>query len=122
MEVSEQGLSRFFSVTSPFLDERQRRLLAGAMAEMLGRGGQARVAEAAAISRNTVIAGTKGLADGSTLQARVRRPGAGPKRKIDLDPDLLVALDELVESPRAEATPCRLCAGRSSRQGRWPPS
>lgn len=104
MEVSEEGLSRFFSVTSPFLDERQRRLLAAAVAEVLGRGGQARVAEAAGISRNTVIAGAKELSEGPTLSARVRRPGAGPKRKIDLDPDLLVALNDLVE-PESRGDP-----------------
>lgn len=97
MELGKEGLSRFFLLTSPFLDERQRRLLAGAMAEVLGRGGQARVAEAAGISRNTVIAGTKDLAEGAQLQGRVRRVGAGPKRKVDLDPDLLVLLDSLVE-------------------------
>jgi hypothetical protein len=97
VELGEEGLSQLFSLTSPFLDERQRRLLAAAIAEVLGRGGQARVAEAAGISRNTVIAGTKELAEGPQLQSRVRRPGAGPKRKIDLDPELLVALDSLVE-------------------------
>jgi hypothetical protein len=97
VELGKEGLSRFFLLTSPFLDERQRRLLAGAMAEVLGRGGQARVAEAAGISRNTVIAGTKDLAEGAQLQGRVRRVGAGPKRKVDLDPDLLVLLDSLVE-------------------------
>lgn len=31
------------------------------------------------------------------LQARVRRQGAGPKRRIDVDPELLVVLDSLVE-------------------------
>jgi hypothetical protein len=31
------------------------------------------------------------------LQARVRRPGAGPKRRIDVDPDVLVVLDSLVD-------------------------
>ncbi len=97
MELGEESLSRFFSLTSAFLDERQRRLVVAAMAEALGRGGQARVAEAAGVSRNTVIVGAKELAGGPTLQSRVRRPGAGPKRKIDLDPELLVALDELVE-------------------------
>jgi DDE family transposase len=97
VELDEEGLSRFFSLTAPFLDERQRRLLAASMAEVLGRGGQARVAVAAGISRNTIIAGSKELAEGPTLSARVRRPGAGPKRKIDLDPELLVVLDSLVE-------------------------
>ena len=97
MELGEEGLSRFFSLTSPFLDERQRRLVAAAMAEVLCRGGQARVGEAAGISRNTVIAGAKELGEGPTVQRRVRRPGAGPKRKVDVDPELLVVLDSLVE-------------------------
>jgi len=34
----------------------------------------------------------------------VRRPGAGPKRKVDLDPDLLVVLDSLVE-PESRGDP-----------------
>ncbi len=104
MELGEEGLSRFFSLTSPFLDERQRRLLAASMVEVLGRGGQARVAEATGMSRNTLIAGAKDLAEGPVLGERIRRPGAGPKRKIDLDPDLLVALDSLVE-PESRGDP-----------------
>jgi hypothetical protein len=96
VELGEEGLSRFFSLTSPFLDERQRRLLAASMVEVLGRGGQARVAEATGMSRNTLIAGANDLAEGPVLGERIRRAGAGPKRKIDLDPDLLVALDSLV--------------------------
>ncbi len=104
MELGEEGLSRFFSLTSPFLDERQRRLLAASMVEVLGRGGQARVAEATGMSRNTLIAGAKDLAEGPVLGERIRRPGAGPKRKIDLDPELLVALDSLVE-PESRGDP-----------------
>ena len=104
MEPGEEGLAQFFSLTSPFLDERQRRLLAASMVEVLGRGGQARVAEATGMSRNTLIAGAKDLAEGPTLGERIRRPGAGPKRKIDLDPDLLVVLDSLVE-PESRSDP-----------------
>lgn len=104
MELGEEGLAQFFSLTSPFLDERQRRLLAASMVEVLGRGGQARVAEATGMSRNTLIAGAKDLAEGPILGERVRRPGAGPKRKIDLDPELLVVLDSLVE-PESRGDP-----------------
>jgi len=50
VELGEEGLAQFFSLTSPFLDERQRRLLAASMVEVLGRGGQARVAEATGMS------------------------------------------------------------------------
>jgi hypothetical protein len=104
VKLDEEGLSRFFSLTSPFLDERQRRLLAASMAEVLGRGGQSRVAGASGMSRNTILFGAKELTEGPVLQERVRRPGAGPKRKIDLDPELLVVLDSLVE-PESRGDP-----------------
>ena len=59
---------------------------------LLGRGGQARVAAAAGVSRNTLIAGANELLD-----------GAGRKKAIDIDPELLVVLDLLVE-PESRAT------------------
>jgi len=97
VELSEEDLARFFSLTSPFLDERQRRLVAASVVAVLGRGGQARVADAAGVSRNTLIDGAKDLAEGPVLGERVRRPGAGPKRRIDEDPQLLVSLEALIE-------------------------
>ena len=104
MELSEEGLSRFFSVSLPLLDERQRRLMAAAMVDALGRGGQARVAAAAEMSRNTLIVGSVELAGGAGPSDRVRRPGAGRKRAVDLDPDMLVVLDSLVE-PESRGDP-----------------
>ena len=97
MELSEEGLAGFFSTALPLLDERQRRLVAAAMVGVLGRGGQARVAEATGFSRNTLIAGGSELAGGAGPSERVRRPGGGRKRAVDLDPEMLVALDSLVE-------------------------
>jgi len=104
VEISEEGLAGFFSVTSPLLDERQRRLQAAAMVEALGRGGQARVAEASGMSRNTLLTGARELAGGAGPSDRVRRPGAGRKRRIDVDPELLVVLDGLVE-PESRGDP-----------------
>ena len=97
MELTEEGLAGFFEVVLPLLDERQRRLVAAALVPALGRGGQARVAEAADMSRNTLITGARELAGGAGRSARVRRPGAGRKKAVDLDPEMLVALDSLVE-------------------------
>jgi hypothetical protein len=97
VELSEEGLARFFSLTSPLLDERQRRLVAASMVEVLGRGGQARVSEATGISRNTLIVGSRELAGGAGPSDRVRRPGGGRKKAIDVDPEMLVVLDSLVE-------------------------
>ena len=107
MEVSSEGLVGFFAVMSPVLDERQRRLQAGAIATMLGRGGQARVSEASGMSRNTVIGGMREIAAGAGASDRVRAPGAGPKPLIDTQPGLLAALDELVH-PETRGTPMSL--------------
>jgi hypothetical protein len=104
VEVSEGDLERFFSTVLPLLDERQRRLVAAAMVGVLGRGGQARVAEATGMSRNTLISGAAELAGEAGPSDRVRRPGGGRKKAVELDPDLLVVLDSLVE-PESRGDP-----------------
>ena len=105
--MSGEGLSRFFLVSLLLLDERQRRLVAAAMVDALGRGGQARVAAAAEMSRNTLIVGAVELAGGAGPSDRVRRPGVGRKRVVDLDPGMLVVLDSLVE-PESRGDPMSL--------------
>jgi len=97
VEVTEGGLTEFFETVLPLLDERQQRLVGAAAVGMFGRGGQRRVAEASGLARNTLIVGARELAGGAGPSPRVRRPGGGRKRKIDLDPELLVLLDEMVD-------------------------
>jgi Rhodopirellula transposase DDE domain len=104
MEVSEESLRRFFSQTLPLLDERERRLMAAAVVDMLGRGGQAAVSRVTGMSRNTLIVGARELAGGAERSERVRRPGAGRKKAIELDPEMLVVLDSLVE-PESRGDP-----------------
>lgn len=105
MEVTEDGLEEFFSVISPLLDERQRRVVAGATARLLGRGGTTAVARAAEMSRNTVTTGATEVETGDTgPDDRVRRVGGGRKQAIDKDPNLLLELDDLV-SPEARGDP-----------------
>ena len=104
METAEENLERFFSQVGPLLDERERRLLAAAAAAMIGRGGQAAVARVTGMSRNTIIAGAKELEAGVSRSERVRRPGAGHPRSVDLDPEMLVVLDSLVE-PESRGDP-----------------
>jgi len=80
------------------LDERQRRLLAGAGARALGRGGVSVVASATGMSRNTVRRGAQELEQGLVLgENRVRAEGAGRKRATDTDPELVPALTALVD-------------------------
>jgi transposase len=107
VEVTPEALARFFDAMNPQLDERQRRLLVGAAATMLGRGGQARVTEASGMSRSTVISGMKQVAEGPEVSDRVRAPGAGPKSAVDTQPGLLEAIDELVH-PETRGNPMSL--------------
>lgn len=80
----------------PHLNEVQRRVVAGAMASALGRGGKTAVAEASGLGRNTVTKGEREVLAGIAPSERLRAPGAGDKPAIDKQPGLLEALDELV--------------------------
>jgi transposase len=90
-------LATVFEQLSPHLDERQRRLLAGAYARAWGRGGIRAVAQAAGIREGTVARGARELAAGVEPSGRVRAPGAGRKRSRERDPGLLPALLALIE-------------------------
>ncbi len=92
---------------APHLDERQRRLMAGAMAIALGRGGQARVAEASTMSTNTLWKAVTEVRSGAEVTDRVRRPGGGTKSAVERQPGLLEALDELVH-PDTRGNPMSL--------------
>src|SRR6266487_3580719 len=104
MELTEEALAAMFAVVSPHLDERQRRLLAGAQARALGRGGIAAVARASRMARSTVELGTAEIDQGAEPAGGVRRSGAGRPKATDRDPGLLAALDDLVE-PTARGDP-----------------
>lgn len=101
---SDVGLAGKFAVLLPQSDERQRRLLLGAEAIALGRGGISRVAAAAGVSLPTVTRGVAEARAGETGAGRVRKPGGGRKSLTETDPGLLAALDALVEpGSRGEA-------------------
>ncbi|MGW2206874.1 ISAzo13 family transposase [Streptomyces sp. NPDC001774] len=95
-EVRGQLASKF-EVLFPHLDERQRRLLMGAEARILGHGGIRAVARAAGVSETTVRGGVDELESGAEPLGRVRRPGGGRKKAAELDPGLRPALLALVE-------------------------
>ncbi len=86
-----------FEAILPHLDERQRRLLLGAEARVLGHGGIRAVARAAGVREATVSLGVDELDAGTPPLGRVRKPGGGRKRAVDLDPGLRPALLALVE-------------------------
>jgi hypothetical protein len=121
VEVTEEALAVMFGVLGPQLDERQRRLLAGAQARALGRGGVVVVAGVSGMSHSTVHLGIREIDQGLQPAGRVRRPGAGRPKATDRDPGLLGALDALVE-PTARGDPTSPLRGRASRPAGWPTS
>src|SRR5487761_1764115 len=78
------------------MDELQRRVVAGAVAEMLGRGGKTAVAGASGMSRNTVIKAEREVTQGVEPSERLRAPGGGDRPLTEKQPGLLDALDKLV--------------------------
>lgn len=95
---AERSIRAKYRALHPMLNERCRRLWAGAEAKVLGRGGIAIVIRATGLTRNTIIRGLAELAcKESSDSQRVRCPGAGRRRTVELIPGLMKALEGLVE-------------------------
>jgi transposase len=107
VEAGRDELARFFETVLPHLNEVQRRVVAGAMAAGLGRGGKSAVAEASGMSRNTVIKAQREVEAGIEPSTRLRAVGGGDIRAEDKQPGLLVALDELI-NPDTRGNPMSL--------------
>jgi hypothetical protein len=94
-------LKRKFKTLRPGMNERMRRQWAAAEARELGWGGITAVSEATGLSRPTIIRGVRELRQPAKRRAedavRVRRPGGGRHALTENDPDLMAALEALIE-------------------------
>jgi hypothetical protein len=79
------------------LDERQRRLVLGAAARRVGRGGIKQVAAAVGVVPETVSRGVADLKSGVVADGRVRVRGAGRKPVTETTPGVVAALEALVD-------------------------
>ena len=77
--VTGEMLAAKYAVILPHLDERQRRLVLGSDARMLGHGGIRLVARAAGVREGTVSLGVSELEAGTEPLGRARQPGGGRK-------------------------------------------
>ena len=97
-----ESVRRKFAALRPVLDERARRQWAAAEAIELGWGGISTVAEATGMSRVTITHGIeevrarRGSAE-EEVTTRIRRAGGGRKPLIETDPELMQALESLVD-------------------------
>lgn len=97
-----EGIRQKYIALSPVMDERMRRQWAASEASSLGWGGVTVVAEATGLAWNTIKAGMRELDHRAAhpdepVADRIRRSGAGRKRLTETDPQLLAALEELVD-------------------------
>ena len=98
MAAVVESLVRRYDAIKPHLTERQRRIWLGSEARELGSGGVGIVADAVAVSPDTVRRGRTELDDPQPLPVgRSRGRGGGRKRAEEHDPDLPAALDKLVD-------------------------
>src|SRR5487761_1430888 len=115
-EADGERVAQLYGVLRPHLDERQRRLLLGAEAIRLGRGGIKAVAGATGVHPDTVGRGVREAEGGP--EPRVRAPGGGRKKLAKTDPGLGPALMALVEpESRGDPESRLLRAGGYSLQG-----
>ena len=96
-EVDVDLLAGRLLLIRPHLDERAWRLLLGAEAKVLGRGGIKVVAAAVRAHPDTVAQGVRELDYPDGIPGRIRRPGAGRPAAGAADPGLWDALDALVD-------------------------
>lgn len=98
-----QAIKTKFEALAPLLDERTRRRWAAVEARAIGRGGITWVAEATGLSQTTIRAGLQELGIPSTsapelaAPERLRRPGGGRQALVEQAPNLLKALEALVD-------------------------
>lgn len=98
---SEQIVEKYVSL-SPLMNERMRRQWAASEARAYGWGGVSAVSAAIGMSPNTIRRGLAELVERQAnphvpVEARVRRPGGGRKALTTSDPELVEALEQLVD-------------------------
>ena len=91
-------LRRKFKSVWPLLNERSRRVLAASEAMSVGYGGVTLVCRACGLSRKAITKGLREIQGAASPSAeRIRGPGGGRKRLTESNPELLPALEALIE-------------------------
>jgi hypothetical protein len=80
----------------PHLNERQRHLVAAAEAIHLGRGGISLLSQISGYSRPTLYKAIRDLRELPLPPERLRAQGGGRKRRIEQEPGLLQAIEDLM--------------------------
>ncbi len=96
--IDEGSIRKRYAAVASLLDERARRLVAGAEALTIGRGGVSAVARATGLARTTVQRGVRDVhLEEAGATRRIRRAGAGRPRAVERDETLARDLESLIE-------------------------
>jgi len=100
--TTHQRIATKYTELASLLDERLRRQWAASEAQAIGWGGIQLLAAVTGLSPTTIRKGRAELVDrmahpDQPITERLRRPGAGRKRRTEEDPALLPALERLVD-------------------------
>lgn len=100
---TRNAVSEIVKAMIPVLDERQRRILYGVAADVIGRGGVVTVQKATGSAKGTIISGKKEAekikndnSDTGLPKGRIRKPGAGRKKEKDKNPQLYAHIEEII--------------------------
>ena len=92
-----EALGQKYSLLFPHLNERQQHLIAALDAQQLGRGGVARISRITGFSRPTIYRAVESLTQPPLPVGRVRHSGAGRKALVEHNPQLVQALEGLID-------------------------
>ncbi len=96
--MDNTAIKKRFEKLTPYLDERLRRLVAGAEALALGRGGITVVSRETGLCRESIRIGCQELENSEKLSpSRIQKAGAGRKRTTEQDILLKTDLERLVD-------------------------
>lgn len=99
----EQAQINKIKLVLPHLDERLKRIYLASEAEALGRGGAKEISSVFGIHQNTLTAGKKDLHSGEVLISddgnffTTRHKGAGRKTVVENHPEVIEALNRLID-------------------------
>src|SRR6185312_14249863 len=115
----DESVARRYAVLRPYLDERQRRLLLGAEAAELGRGGIKAVALATGVHPDTVAKGARELEAAPNPRVGCGHPAAAASRPPRTTPGSGRPCARWSTRRPVGIRPRRWC-GRRSRPATWP--
>src|ERR1700758_5023508 len=92
-----QDIKRKYEAIFPYLNEKGHRLWAAAEALSYDYGGISLVSRATGLSRTTIHQGIKEIQDALPTNKSARKSGGGRKKHSEKQPNLMNALDDLVE-------------------------